>query len=83
MQIAGAILLLVLLAGGGDRHRKFDLDELERYIAAYRDFTQCRHPAGTSRLGTGSAQAAAIEQLAAFTAKFPQIVAQLGLGKRK
>lgn len=31
----------------------------------------------------GTAQAAAIEQLAAFTAKFPQIVAQLGLGKRK
>ena len=31
----------------------------------------------------GTAQAAAIEQLAAFTAQFPQIVAQLGLGKRK
>lgn len=28
-----------VLAGGGDRGRKFDLDELERYIATYNDVT--------------------------------------------
>lgn len=73
-----------VLGGGGERNRKFDLDELERYIREYRDFTPILYLVAKFMPDASAAQAAAIEQLAAFTAQFPQIVAQLGLGgKRK
>lgn len=72
-----------VLAGGGDRHRKFDLDELEEYIAKYRDFTPILYLVAKFMPDASTAHAAAIEQLAAFTQQFPQIVAQLGLGATK
>lgn len=73
-----------VLGGGGERNRKFDLDELERYMREYRDFTPILYLVAKFMPDASTAQAAAIEQLAAFTAQFPQIVAQLGLGgKRK
>lgn len=72
-----------VLAGGGDRHRKFDLDELEEYIQKYRDFTPILYLVAKFMPDASTAHAAAMEQLAAFAQQFPQIVAQLGLGKRK
>lgn len=72
-----------VLAGGGDRHRKFDLDELEKYIATYRDFTPILYLVAKFMPDASTAHAAALEQLAAFTQQFPVIVAQLGLGATK
>lgn len=73
-----------VLAGGGERNRKFDLDELERYIGTYRDFTPILYLVAKFIPDQAVAQAAALEQLAEFTQRFPEIVAQLGLaGRRK
>jgi hypothetical protein len=72
-----------VLAGGGDRHRKFDLDELEEYIAKYRDFTPILDLVAKFMPDASTAHAAALQQLAEFTQQFPAIVAQLGLGSAK
>lgn len=72
-----------VLSGGGERNRKFDLDELERYIEAYRDPTPILYLVAKFLPDAATAQASALQQLAAFTEQFPQIVAQLGLSKGK
>lgn len=72
-----------VLAGGGERNHKFDLDELERYIEQYRDFTPILYLVAKFIPDQAVAQANALEQLAEFTQRFPEIVAQLGLAKRK
>jgi len=70
-----------VLGGGGERNRKLDVDELERYMATYRDFTPILYLVAKFMPDASTAQAQALEQLAKFTEAFPQIVAQLGLAK--
>lgn len=72
-----------VLGGGGERNRKFDLDELERYIEKYRDFTPILYLVAKFIPDQAASHALALEQLAAFTQQLPQIIAQLGLGKRR
>lgn len=59
-----------VLGGGGDRGRKFDLDELERYIEAYQDFTPilylCAKFLGDQHASQAAATARLNEQLQAL-----------------
>ena len=51
-----------VLGGGGDRNRKFDLDELERYMSVYRDFEPIRYLCAKFLGDLGADQASAAER---------------------
>ena len=73
-----------VLAGGGERNRKFDLDELERYVQAYGDVTPILYLAAKYLGHEGSDQAAAAQQLRAMLDQLPALLAAAGVqGKRR
>ncbi len=63
-----------VLGGGGDRGRKFDLDELERYMRAYQDVTPILYLAAVY-LGDASAeQTAELQRMRALAEQLVQMV---------
>ena len=72
-----------VLAGGGDRHRKFDLDELEAYIARYNDPTPILYLVAKYLPDAASASAAAMQRLAEFADALPALLAHAGVKKGK
>lgn len=72
-----------VLGGGGERNRKFDLDELERYIHEFKDFTPI-HYLCAKFLGDQTAdQSAAIEQLRVQMDQLIETMGRAGLAKAK
>lgn len=72
-----------VLGGGGDRHRKFDLDELERYIVEFDDVTPILWLVSRYLQEEGAAQAHAMQQLAKLADVLPGLLAQAGMAKAK
>ncbi len=73
-----------VLAGGGERHRKFDLDEFERYVQAYGDTTPILYLCAKYLSSQGTDQAAAALQLRAMLEQLPGLLAAAGVqGKRR
>ena len=68
-----------VLAGGGDRHRKFDLDELERYVQTYGDPTPILYLAAKCLGDAGTEQVAAAQQLRAMLDNLPALLAAAGV----
>lgn len=72
-----------VLAGGGDRHRKFDLDELERYIETYRDATPVLYLIAKYLPDAAAQHAAAMGRLAELADALPALLAQAGMAKTR
>lgn len=70
-----------VLAGGGDRHRKFDLDELEEYVQKYNDPTPILYLVAKYLPDAASNGAAAMQRLAEFADLLPGLLAQAGVKK--
>ena len=68
-----------VLGGGGDRNRKFDLDELERYMSAYRDFEPIRYLCAKFLGDLGAEQASATARVAEQLETLMQTLALAGL----
>lgn len=68
-----------VLGGGGDRHRKFDLDELERYLTTYRDFEPIRYLCAKFLGDLGAEQASATARVAEQLETLMQTLAQAGI----
>jgi hypothetical protein len=67
-----------VLSGGGDRGRKLDLDELERYIQTYHDVTPVLWLVARYLPEAPVQHAAAIERLAELALSLPALLAQIG-----
>lgn len=67
-----------VLAGGGERRRKFDLDELEAYIKEYGDVTPILWLVAKYIPDASAQQAHALDQLAQMAHLLPGLMAQLG-----
>lgn len=74
--------LCEVLSGGGERNRKFDLDELERYIATYRDFTPIMYLISKFMPDEAANHKQVLAQLAELTAALPALLARAGVTKR-
>lgn len=68
-----------VLGGGGDRNRKFDLDELERYMSVYRDFEPIRYLCAKFLGDLGAEQASATARVAEQLETLMQTLALAGL----
>lgn len=68
-----------VLGSNNERHRKFDLDELERYIAAYNDLTPIMYLIAKYMPEAADAQAHALQQLAKLSDVLPGLLASAGL----
>jgi hypothetical protein len=68
-----------VLGGGGDRNRKFDLDELEHYITAYSDPTPVLYLVAKYLGDHGAEQMAAQQQLLTLLQQLPAIAAAAGV----
>jgi hypothetical protein len=72
-----------VLGGGGERNRKFDLDELERYVQAYGDTTPILYLCAKYLGDHGSDQAAAAQQLRAVLDQLPALLAAAGVQAKR
>jgi hypothetical protein len=73
-----------VLGGGGDRHRKFDLDELERYIETYHDFEPILYLCAKFLGDKHAEQSAAIKRLSETLTDMAELMAKAGVaGKRR
>jgi hypothetical protein len=72
-----------VLAGGGERHRKFDLDEFERYVATYGDTTPILYLVAKYLGQHGTDQAAAAQQLRAMLDQLPSLLAAAGVQQKR
>lgn len=68
-----------VLAGGGERNRKFDLDELERYIEKFKDLTPIQYLVARYMPDQAIAQAHALSQIAEIAPAFLQFMAAAGI----
>ena len=68
-----------VLGGGGERNRKFDLDELERYIQQFNDTTPILYLAAKYLNDSGAEQQAAQQQLRALLQALPAVAAAAGV----
>lgn len=68
-----------VLGGGSHRHRKFDLDDLEKYVSTYRDVTPILYLVAKYLPDEMTAQTAALEQLSAIAARLPGLMAAAGI----
>lgn len=70
--------LCEVLSGTSQRHRKFDLDELEAYIKEYGDVTPILWLVAKYIPDASAQQAHALDQLAQMAHLLPGLMAQLG-----
>lgn len=68
-----------VLGGGGERNRKFDLDELEQYIDKYHDVTPIQYLIAKYMPDQVHTQAAAMASLALLAESLPSLLAQAGM----
>lgn len=68
-----------VLAGGGERKRKLDLDELERYIQAYQDPTPILWLVARYLPDAAAQHCAAMSRLAELAESLPTLLAQAGI----
>ena len=71
------------LGGGGERNRKFDLDELEKYIDNYNDVTPIQYLIAKYMPDQVHTQAAAMASLALLAESLPSLLAQAGMSSTK
>ncbi len=72
-----------VLGGGGERNRKFDLDELERYIATYHDWTPIQYLVSKFMPQQDAARAQALARLADLGELLPSLLAQAGVATKR
>ena len=68
-----------VLGGGGDRGRKFDLDELEAYMREFRDFEPIRYLCAKFLGDMGAEQASATQRVAEQLETLMQTLATAGI----
>ncbi len=68
-----------VLGGGGERNRKFDLDELEAYIEEFEDLTPIQYLIAKYMPDQAVAQAHAFGQISALAEQLPQLFAAAGV----
>lgn len=68
-----------VLGGGGDRNRKFDLNELERYIEEFKDLTPIQYLVARYMPDQAIAQSHALSQIAEIAPALMQFMASAGL----
>lgn len=68
-----------VLGDGGERNRKFGLDELERYMTAYRDFEPIRYLCAKFLGDIGAEQASATARVAEQLETLMQTLALAGI----
>lgn len=72
-----------VLGGGGDRHRKFDLDELERYIRTYQDFEPILYLCARFLGDRHAEQSAAITRLSEQLRDMAELITKAGIKPAK
>ena len=75
--------LCEVLGGGGDRHRKFDLDELERYIASYGDVTPILYLVAKYMPTEAAQQQSTLDKLHRLLDEVPGLLAGLGVQQKR
>lgn len=71
-----------VLGGGGDRNRKFDLDELERYISEFKDFEPILYLCAKFMGDKSAEQSAATTRVAEQLETLMQSLAQAGFANK-
>lgn len=74
--------LCEVLGGGGDRNRKFDLDELERYIEKFGDVTPILYLVAKFMPDQGVVAQDAMQRLASIVDDLPGLLARAGMNRK-
>jgi hypothetical protein len=72
-----------VLGGGGDRHRKLDLDEFERYVRVFNDVTPVLYLVAKYLPSLEDQQRIALEQLQAMRGQLDALIGAVAPPKRK
>ena len=75
--------LCEVLAGGGDRNRKFDLDELEAYIEKFKDVTPVLYLVAKFMPDQVAQHEHVMQNLSRIVDELPSLLAQAGINRRK